>query len=161
IDRNLMPAAATLGARGGQAFWRIYFPLSLPGVAAAGLLVFITALGFFITPALLGSPRQTMITPVVIQQIEEMLNYPFAGAIAMLLLAMALFVFYLYDRALGMTTLVGGGTKSQRGTVEQGPIARAFSAIGGVLTANLGRITDWIAILWEAMGAGKTDRPPR
>ena len=90
IDRNLQPAASTLGARGGQAFWRIYFPLSLPGVAAAGLLVFITALGFFITPALLGSPRQTMITQVVIQQVEEMLNYPFAGAIAMLLLAMAL-----------------------------------------------------------------------
>ena len=51
IDRNLMPAASTLGARRGQAFWRIYFPLSLPGVAAAGLLVFITALGFFISEA--------------------------------------------------------------------------------------------------------------
>ena len=66
IDAALPKAASTLGARGGQAFWRIYFPLSLPGVAAAGLLVFITALGFFITPALLGSPRQTMITQVII-----------------------------------------------------------------------------------------------
>jgi putative spermidine/putrescine transport system permease protein len=161
IDRNLMPAASTLGARGGQAFWRIYFPLSLPGVAAAGLLVFITALGFFITPALLGSPRQTMITQVVIQQVEEMLNYPFAGAIAMLLLAMALLVFYLYDRALGMTTLAGGGTQSQQGTSEQGAMARAFSVIGGVLITILGRATDWIAILWEVLAAGKIDRPPR
>ena len=161
IDRNLMPAASTLGARGGQAFWRIYFPLSLPGVAAAGLLVFITALGFFITPALLGSPRQTMITQVVIQQVEEMLNYPFAGAIAMLLLATALFVFYLYDRALGMTTLAGSGTQSQRGASEQGPVARAFGAIGGVLTAILGRATDWIAILWEKLAGGSADRAPR
>src|SRR5262252_1800715 len=161
IDRNLLPAASTLGARGGQAFWRIYFPLSLPGVAAAGLLVFITALGFFITPALLGSPRQTMITQVVIQQVEEMLNYPFAGAIAMLLLAMALLVFYLYDRALGMTTLAGGGTQGQQGASEQGLIARAIISLGGVLIAILGRVTDWIAILWEVLAARKIDRPPR
>jgi putative spermidine/putrescine transport system permease protein len=162
IDRNLMPAASTLGARGGQAFWRIYFPLSLPGVAAAGLLVFITALGFFITPALLGSPRQTMITQVVIQQVEEMLNYPFAGAIAMLLLATALFVFYLYDRALGMTTLAGGATQSQqRGPGKQGAVARAFAAVAGALTAILGRATDWIAILWEMLVARRADRAPR
>ena len=161
IDRNLQPAASTLGARGGQAFWRIYFPLSLPGVAAAGLLVFITALGFFITPALLGSPRQTMITQVVIQQVEEMLNYPFAGAIAMLLLAMALLVFYLYDRALGMTTLAGGGTQGQQGASEQGLMARAIIPFGGVLIAILGRVTDWIAILWEVLAARKNDQPPR
>ena len=160
IDRSLMPAASTLGARGGQAFWRIYFPLSLPGVAAAGLLVFITALGFFITPALLGSPRQTMITQVVIQQVEEMLNYPFAGAIAMLLVATALFVFYLYDRALGMTTLAGGETLQARGG-GGGPVARAFGAIGGVLTAALGRATDWLAILWEKLAGGGPQRPPR
>ena len=57
IDTNLSKAAGTLGARRGQAFWRIYFPLSLPGVAAGGLLIFVTSLGFFITPALLGSAR--------------------------------------------------------------------------------------------------------
>jgi putative spermidine/putrescine transport system permease protein len=161
IDSSLMPAAATLGARGGQAFWRIYFPLSLPGVAAAGLLVFITALGFFITPALLGSPRQTMITQVVIQQVEEMLNYPFAGAIAMLLLVTALFVFYLYDRALGMTTLAGGGAQSQRRADAPGAAARAFGAVGAILTATLGRATDAIAILWALLARGSAERAPR
>ena len=161
IDRNLMPAASTLGARRGQAFWRIYFPLSLPGVAAAGLLVFITALGFFITPALLGSPRQTMITQVVIQQVEEMLNYPFAGAISMLLLAAALLVFYLYDRALGMTTLAGGAAQEQGGADEPGPLARAFAAIGGKLTAILGRASDGIAILWERLAGGSAALAPR
>ena len=161
IDRNLMPAASTLGARGGEAFWRIYFPLSLPGVAAAGLLVFITATGFFITPALLGSPKQTMITQVIIQQVDEMLNYPFAGAISMLLLTASLVVFYFYDRALGMSTLAGGSTQTQSGGGEHGPIARVFGRVGGVLTAVLGRLTDLVAIAWEKVFGGRAGRPPR
>src|SRR5690606_27624780 len=132
IDRNLMPAASTLGARGGQAFWRIYFPLSLPGVAAARLLVFITSLGFFITPALLRSPRETMITQVIIQQVEEMLNYPFAGAISMLLLTTALVVFYLYDRALGMSTLAGSAAAGQRGG-DRGRLSAGFAWIGTIM----------------------------
>lgn len=160
IDRNLLPAASTLGARGGQAFWRIYFPLSLPGVAAAGLLVFITSLGFFITPALLGSPRETMITQVIIQQVEEMLNYPFAGAIAMLLLVTALVIFYLYDRALGMSTLAGAATAGQRGSEKRGLIGAAFGWVGGILTAVLGKLSDAIAIAWEKVMGGREDRPP-
>ncbi|HEX7074130.1 MAG TPA: ABC transporter permease subunit [Hyphomicrobiaceae bacterium] len=161
IDRNLMPAASTLGARGGQAFWRIYFPLSLPGVAAAGLLVFITSLGFFITPALLGSPRETMITQVIIQQVEEMLNYPFAGAIAMLLLATALVVFYLYDRALGMSTLAGSATTGQRGADERGRLGAGFAWIGTIMVAVFGKLSDGIAILWEKAMGSRADRPPR
>ena len=161
IDRNLVPAAATLGARGGQTFWRIYFPLSLPGVAAAGLLVFITSLGFFITPALLGSPRETMITQVIIQQVEEMLNYPFAGAIAMLLLVTALLVFYLYDRALGMSTLAGSATAGQRSANERGLIGASFAWVGTIITAVLGMVSDIIAIAWEKTLGGRADRPPR
>lgn len=161
IDRNLVPAAATMGARGGQAFWRIYFPLSLPGVAAAGLLVFITAIGFFITPALLGSPRQTMIAQIIIQQVTEMLNYPFAGAIAMLLLVTAIAVFYLYDRALGMSTLAGEATAGQRGGGRRGLVGAAFAWLGTLLTAALGRVTDGIAVVWEALAGARADRPPR
>ncbi len=97
IDANLSKAASTLGARGGQAFWRVYFPLSVPGVAAGGMLVFITSLGFFITPALLGGARDTMIVQVIIFQIQEILNWAFAGAIAVLLLVSVMLIFYLYD----------------------------------------------------------------
>ncbi len=71
IDDNLIKAASTLGAKPEHAFWRIYFPLSFPGVGAAGLLVFITSLGFFITPALLGGARQTMIAQVIITQVRN------------------------------------------------------------------------------------------
>ncbi|WP_164172081.1 ABC transporter permease subunit, partial [Streptococcus pneumoniae] len=58
IDRRVVRAAETLGARPVQAFFRAFLPLSMPGVTAAALMVFITALGFFIAPALLGSVRQ-------------------------------------------------------------------------------------------------------
>src|SRR5262249_56171874 len=76
-------------------------------------------------------------------------------------LAMGVLVFYVDDRGLGMTTVAGGGIQSQQGTSEQGPMARAFNAIGGVLIAILGRTADWIAILWEVLAARKFDRPPR
>lgn len=115
IDANLPRAAATLGARGGQAFWRVYFPLSMPGVAAAGLLVFITSLGFFITPALLGSGRDTMIAQVIIEQVEQLLNWAFAGALAMLLLLTSFVIFYAYDRLFGLSTLAGQAGASQGG----------------------------------------------
>ncbi|MDC0166517.1 ABC transporter permease, partial [Gammaproteobacteria bacterium] len=108
IDTNLSKAAGTLGARRGQSFWRIYFPLSLPGVAAGGLLIFVTSLGFFITPALLGSARETMIVQLIMFQIDSMLNWGFAGAISMLLLVTVLVIFFLYDRWLGLSTLSGG-----------------------------------------------------
>jgi len=162
IDASLPKAASTLGARGGQAFWRIYFPLSLPGVAAAGLLVFITALGFFITPALLGSPRETMITQIIIQQVQELLNWPFAGAISMLLLVSAIAVFYLYDRALGMSTLAGGAPVSQRGGVGgANPIGQAGAWLGGRLIAGLGAASDLVAEQWERLFPSRPDRRPR
>jgi putative spermidine/putrescine transport system permease protein len=161
IDANLPRAAATLGARGGQAFWRIYFPLSLPGVAAAGLLVFITALGFFITPALLGSPAQTMITQVIIEQIQDMLNWAFGGAISLLLLASAVLVFYLYDRALGMSTLAGSAPTIERRAHGGGnPIGRLGSWAGGRAIAALGWLSDRAAELVERWLPARPDRPP-
>lgn len=162
IDPNLGKAASTLGARGGQAFWRIYFPLSLPGVAASGLLVFITATGFFITPALLGGRRETMITQVIIEQVQDLLNWAFAGAISLLLLACALVVFYLYDRALGMSTLAGSApVVDRRGGGRGNPIARLGSWLGGLAIAVLGWVSDRIAELGERVVPPRADRPHR
>ncbi|MGE0718073.1 MAG: ABC transporter permease, partial [Alphaproteobacteria bacterium] len=98
IDRDLLKAASTMGARRGQAFFRIYLPLSLPGVTAAALLTFITSLGFFITPALLGSPRESMIAQFILTQIQELLNWRLAGALSLVLLACALGIFAVDDR---------------------------------------------------------------
>jgi putative spermidine/putrescine transport system permease protein len=159
IDTNLVKAARTLGARGGQSFWRIYFRLSLPGVAAAGLLVFITALGFFITPALLGGARQTMISQVIISVVQELLNWRFAAALSVVLLAASAIVFFLYDRLLGMSTLSGGAGRADRGG--EGAIARLGAIVGEILIAALGWVSDRFAEVWERIFPVQPDRPPR
>jgi putative spermidine/putrescine transport system permease protein len=161
IDTNLVKAARTLGARSGQSFWRIYFRLSLPGVAAAGLLVFITALGFFITPALLGGARQTMISQVIISVVQELLDWRFAGALSVVLLAASAVVFFLYDRLLGMSTLSGGAAPADRGGRSgDGLLGRLGSAVGERLIAVLGWLSDRAGELWELIVPTRADRPP-
>lgn len=135
IDRGLTVAAGTLGARPVQAFFRVYLPLSMPGVTAAALLVFISALGFFMAPALLGSARETMITQLVIQQVTELVNWPFAAILCLLLLATALVLFALFDRAVGISTLSG---EVRRG-------ASAGSGIGLRLCGGLGDLAARLA----------------
>lgn len=131
IDRTLPRAALTLGARPGTAFWRVYFPLSLPGVAAAAIMVFVTAVGFFIVPQLLGGRHETMITQLIIEQVLQTMNWGFAGAIAVLLLVVTLAVFVLYDRLLGLSTMTG--ESSQRGSRSHGAWHRAGDAVLGML----------------------------
>ncbi|ANN76133.1 ABC transporter permease subunit [Bordetella flabilis] len=116
IGKPLTLAAETLGASRIESFFTIYLPLSMPGVAAAGLLVFITSLGFFIVPALLGTPAQTMIAQLVISAILELFNVHFAGALSVVLLVCAIAVFLLYDRLVGLSTLGGGDTPRPPGT---------------------------------------------
>ena len=159
IDTNLVSAARTLGARGGQAFWRIYFPLSLPGVAAGGLLVFITALGFFITPALLGGRREIMISQVIISVVQELMNWRFAGALSVMLLIAAGIVFYLYDRLLGISTLSGAAAADTGSQQRRGLIARAGAVLGDKLIAALGALSDGLARLREAVLPGSPSRP--
>lgn len=101
IDHSLLQAAASLGASRHRTFWRVFFPLSLPGVVGGGLLVFIFALGFFITPALMGGPRETMVAMVIEQQVEVLFNWGFASALAVVLLALTLVGFFVYHRLLG------------------------------------------------------------
>jgi putative spermidine/putrescine transport system permease protein len=109
VDKQVVRAAATLGANGPEAFWRVTFPLSMPGVASAGLLVFIAALGFYVTPALLGGPRDTMLGQLIIQQILSQQNWAFGGALAAMLVGSALLVSLVYDRLFGLSGM-GGAT---------------------------------------------------
>jgi putative spermidine/putrescine transport system permease protein len=121
IDRSLTSAAATLGASRAQAFWRVFFQLSMPGVASAGLLVFIGSLGFFITPALLGGPRDTLLGQLIIQQIMTLQNWQLAGAIAGMLIASALATCLVYDRLFGLSAVAGGSVvrRAGRGAVRR------------------------------------------
>ena len=86
IDRRLLQAAEGLGDRPSGAFLRVFVPLSLPGVAAAVLLTFVQALGYYITPALLGGPKNTMIGELIVQQVSTVLRFGFAAALATMLL---------------------------------------------------------------------------
>ena len=106
IDGNLLRAAEGLGATPIGVFRQVLLPLAIPGVAAGCLLVFILALGFFITPALVGGPRDLMIA-VLIQQQVELFNWPFASALAVVLLAAALLVFTGFARTLGISETLG------------------------------------------------------
>jgi putative spermidine/putrescine transport system permease protein len=87
IDPEYSRAASNLGASPTTAFRRIVLPLSLPGVLAGCLLVFVLALGFYITPALLGGPRDQMISQLIVDQVERQLDWGFAAAMSVLLMA--------------------------------------------------------------------------
>ena len=108
IDLNLEKAAQNLGASRWQTFWRISFPLSLPGIGAGALLVFIMALGYFITPALLGGRKEQMLSNLIQIQVVDLLNWPFASAMSVILLIATLIVFSIYNRYLGVERLWGG-----------------------------------------------------
>lgn len=88
IERSLGFAAHSLGAGPLRAFRTVFLPLSVPGIIAGCVLVFIMSLGFFITPALLGGRSGTMISMVIEAQINQLVNWPLGAALAILLLAL-------------------------------------------------------------------------
>lgn len=107
IPANLTDAAANLGATPFRAFLRVFLPLSLPGVGAGCLLVFILSLGFFITPALMGGAKDTMFAQIIEIQINQMLNWGFAAALSTILLVLTIILYLVYDRLLGVDRIYG------------------------------------------------------
>ncbi len=89
MDRSLPLAALGLGASRWAVFRQVILPLSMPGVAAGVLLVFVLAIGFYITPALLGGPRDVMLSMLIVQQID-LLHWPYAACLAAVLLGVTL-----------------------------------------------------------------------
>lgn len=108
IDRDLLKAAQNLGANRVQTFLRVFLPLSLPGVAGGCLIVFIMSIGFFITPALLGGAKDTMIAQLIEQNVTLMLNWEFAFAASFVLLFLTIIILTIYNRFLGLDRLMGG-----------------------------------------------------
>nr|WP_246776942.1 ABC transporter permease [Microvirga sp. VF16] len=100
IPKELPQAAANLGAGAQTTFLKVILPLSLPGVFAGTLMTFILALGFYVTPALVGGPQTLMMATLIGQQTTEMLDWPFAGALATVLLAVTLILTFMFRRFL-------------------------------------------------------------
>jgi putative spermidine/putrescine transport system permease protein len=107
-ERALREAAASLGATPARVFFTVTLPLSRHGIFAGALLVFATAVGFFITPALLGGGRVQMAAMFLTQQVEEYLNWPLAAAAGIILLLVVLLVAALYRRIIGFRMLGDG-----------------------------------------------------
>jgi len=102
IPPTYVRAARSLGATSWTAFRRVYIPQTLPGVGAGGLLVFILAMGYYITPALVGGADGQMISNLIAFHMQKSLNWSLAAALAAQLLAVVLIFFWIYDRLVGI-----------------------------------------------------------
>ena len=98
LDDRLLQAAASLGASRRTIFWRVFFPLTLPSLAAGAILVFILTLGFFITPAILGGGRVPMIANMLDLLINRLPRWELAAAISTVLLVLTLACYAAYRR---------------------------------------------------------------
>jgi putative spermidine/putrescine transport system permease protein len=108
IDVGLVAAARSLGASRFQAFRLVFLPLTLPGLIGAGTLVFILSLGFYVTPALLGSPKETMIAQTIMVEASQLLDWAQASAAGAVLLLITTAIAAVYNRYFSLDRLWGG-----------------------------------------------------
>lgn len=105
IDASLLRAAQSLGASPLRTLRTVVLPLALPGIASGAMLVFLIAIGFYITPAILGGPREIMISNLIEIQVVELLDWGFGAALAFVLLAATTALMVVFDRFLGLDRL--------------------------------------------------------
>ncbi|MBL8583311.1 MAG: ABC transporter permease [Rhizobiaceae bacterium] len=109
IPPDLGMAAQSLGGSARDVFRHVTLPLSLPGVAAGCVLVFIISLGYFITPMLIGGPRSMMIATLITQQATKFLDWPLASALACVLMGVTLAMVIVFNRVLRLDRVMGAG----------------------------------------------------
>ncbi|MBK5933321.1 putative spermidine/putrescine transport system permease protein [Rhodovulum imhoffii] len=102
IPPTYVRAAKSLGATNWTAFWRVYFPQSVPGIGAGCILVFILAIGYYITPELVGGTKGVFISNRIAYHISSSLNWGLAAALGSILLAAVLILYWVYDRLVGI-----------------------------------------------------------
>ncbi|MCY4459332.1 MAG: ABC transporter permease [Albidovulum sp.] len=105
IPPSYVRAAKSMGASDWTAFWRVYFPQSVAGIGAGVLLVFILAIGYYITPALVGGQDGQMISNIIDFHMRKSLNWNLAAAIGLVLLVIVLLLFWVYDRVVGIDNI--------------------------------------------------------
>jgi len=105
ISPSLMRAGKSLGGTPFVAFWKIYFPLTIPGIGAGCLLVFILAIGYYITPALVGGASGTLISNQIAYHMKTTLDWSFASAMGLMLLTGVLVVYWIYNKLVGVDNI--------------------------------------------------------
>jgi putative spermidine/putrescine transport system permease protein len=108
-DLNIEHASENLGASPFKTFWLVTIPLSLPGIFAGTLLVFSIAISFYITPALIGGPKVPVMATEIYNQTINLLNWPYASSIAVILLIAVLIIISVYNKTLSKVSNQGGG----------------------------------------------------
>jgi putative spermidine/putrescine transport system permease protein len=102
ISPSHVRAARSLGAGPFYAFWRVYFPQTMPGIAAGCLLTFILCLGYYITPSLVGGPTDQLISTYVALFVSAQANWGMGSALGTILLVATLILFFVYNRLVGV-----------------------------------------------------------
>ncbi|WP_353024006.1 ABC transporter permease subunit [Mesorhizobium sp. M0998] len=153
IDKSLSSAARSMGARPFTAFWRVFFPLSLPGVRSGSLLVFVICLGFYITPAALGGLGDAMLSTFIAAQVQTSFDVASIATSSFLLLAIAVVV-------LSIVGLDLSGSQSRAGRQPRKPrLSRlpSFASLKGHLSelSIPYRAKRWTAHLYEARGSSR------
>ncbi|CAN7751415.1 MULTISPECIES: ABC transporter permease subunit [unclassified Variovorax] len=110
MDTTLVQAAQSLGASSVGIFRHVVLPLTSPGVVAGGIIVFMNAVGYYITPSLMGGPAQRMVAELISHNISEELNWGLAAALAAILLATVLLSLWVFNRMFGLDKLISGST---------------------------------------------------
>lgn len=105
IDPSYLRAAMSLGAKPLPAFARIYLPMTVPGLSAGALLVFIISIGYYITPALVGGTEGQMISNIIAFHMQSSNNWELAAALGSLLLALITILYWIYDRLVGVSNI--------------------------------------------------------
>ena len=109
IPQTYLRAAKSLGATNWTAFWRVYFPQSVPGIGAGSILVFILAIGYYITPEIVGGTSGTFISNRIAYHISSSLNWGLGAALGAILLAAVMMLYYAYDKIVGIDNVKLGG----------------------------------------------------
>ncbi|MEL0436581.1 ABC transporter permease [Phycobacter sp. K97] len=102
INPSYLRAAKSLGATNWTAFWRVYFPQSVPGIGAGSILVFILAIGYYITPEIVGGTKGVFISNRIAYHISSSLNWGLAAALGAILLVVVLLLYWAYDKIVGI-----------------------------------------------------------
>ena len=109
ISQDYMKASSNLGATPSQTFWQVFFPLSLPGLFAGTLIVFVLCLGFFVTPAVLGGGKVIMVSMAITTNIELFFNWGAASALGVVLLVITMSILFVSSKLLNLNQILGGG----------------------------------------------------
>ena len=102
IPETYLRAAKSLGATNWTAFWRVYFPQTVPGIGAGSILVFILSIGYYITPEIVGGTKGVFISNRIAYHISSSLNWGLAAALGAILLAVVLILYWAYDKIVGI-----------------------------------------------------------